>query len=85
MQMLGGPDGIRTRVAGLKGRSPGPLDDGAAAKHTLVRRPGPPALDGAGESGSENQGRNRSKGSGSIPASASSRPTASTTGAASVG
>ena len=30
-----GPDGIRTRVAGLKGQSPRPLDDGAAAAHRV--------------------------------------------------
>src|SRR6266487_1171473 len=29
---LGVPNGIRTRVAAVKGRSPGPLDDGDAAR-----------------------------------------------------
>ena len=33
------PNGTRTRVAGVKGRSPRPLDDGAARAATRMRRP----------------------------------------------
>jgi hypothetical protein len=32
------PDGIRTRVAGVKGQCPRPLDDGAVLKHKIFQR-----------------------------------------------
>ena len=37
---LGSPDGIRTRVTGLRGRRPRPLDDGAEGGQDRLRSGG---------------------------------------------
>ena len=39
-EMIGVPDGIRTRVIAVKGRCPRPLDDGDACAYAVLPRQG---------------------------------------------
>ncbi len=36
ISQTGGPNGIRTRVTGVRGQCPGPLDDGTKKRHRFV-------------------------------------------------
>ena len=40
IEIIGGPSGVRTRAAALKGLCPRPLDDGTAFYFTMVSREG---------------------------------------------
>ena len=40
LKTIGGPSGVRTRAAALKGLCPGPLDDGTALGTSMVSREG---------------------------------------------
>ena len=40
IEIAGAPNGLRTRVSAVKGRRPGPLDDGRVLDHYAFRRIG---------------------------------------------
>src|SRR5208282_1255944 len=55
--MIGAPNGDRTRVSAVKGRRPGPLDDGRGCRKKPVRPDGRDAIRSAVRTGKGREGR----------------------------